>query len=109
MTFTSSFKLKGRFNLNKYFITPLKQRISTLRVTQDEMETWIKGWKFFFILGFGRSGTAFMADFLNQAREAYVFHEPVFEDFLLMQGHITITKPQISIYRDFAKRRYMPE
>jgi hypothetical protein len=67
--------------LNKYFITPLKQRISTFRVTHAELENWIKEWNFFFILGFGRSGTAFMADFLNQARGAYVFHEPVFEDF----------------------------
>jgi hypothetical protein len=68
-------------NLNKYFIIPLKQRLSTLRVNQDELITWIKEWKFFFILGFGRSGTAFMANFLNQARGAHVFHEPVFEDF----------------------------
>jgi hypothetical protein len=67
--------------LNKYIITPLKQRISTFRVTPAELENWIKGWNFFFILGFGRSGTAFMADFLNQAKGAHVFHEPVFEDF----------------------------
>src|SRR5258706_4885890 len=38
-------------------------------------------WKFFFILGFGRSGTSFMANLLNQAPGAYVFHEPVLEDF----------------------------
>jgi hypothetical protein len=67
--------------LNKYFLVPLKQRLSTLWVTQDKLESWIKGWKFFFILGFGRSGTAFMADFLNRSRGAHVFHEPVFEDF----------------------------
>jgi len=68
-------------NLNKYFIVPLKQRLSALRVNQDDLRVWIKEWKFFFILGFGRSGTAFMADFLNQAKEAYVFHEPVLADF----------------------------
>src|SRR5258705_9539206 len=68
-------------NLNKYFIIPLKQRLSTLHVNQDDLKTWIKEWKFFFILGFGRSGTAFMADFLNQARGVYVFHEPILEDF----------------------------
>jgi hypothetical protein len=68
-------------NLNKYFVVPLKQRLSTLLVTQDKLEKWFKEWKFFFILGFGRSGTAFMANFLNQARGAHVFHEPVLEDF----------------------------
>jgi Sulfotransferase family len=67
--------------LNKFFLNPLKQRLSTLWVTQDDLETWSKEWKFFFILGFGRSGTAFMANLLNQAQEAYVFHEPVIEDF----------------------------
>jgi hypothetical protein len=45
------------------------------------LDEWFKDWKFFFILGFGRSGTAFMAKLLNQAKGAYVFHEPVFEDF----------------------------
>jgi hypothetical protein len=42
---------------------------------------WARSWKFFFILGFGRSGTAFMANLLDQAPEAHVFHEPVIEDF----------------------------
>ena len=67
--------------MNKYFIIPLKQRLSTFWVTQHELETWVRKWKFFFILGFGRSGTAFMADFLNRAKGAHVFHEPVLEDF----------------------------
>jgi hypothetical protein len=67
--------------LNKFFITPLKQRFSTIWVTQDQLKKWSDEWKFFFILGFGRSGTAFMANLLNQAQGAYVFHEPVLEDF----------------------------
>lgn len=67
--------------LNKYLITPLKQRLSTIRVPQSKLETWMNNWNFFFILGFGRSGTAFMANFLNGAKRTYVFHEPVFEDF----------------------------
>ena len=67
--------------MNKYFITPLKQRLSTLLVSSKKLDVWMEQWKFFFILGFGRSGTSFMANFLNQAEETYVFHEPVFEDF----------------------------
>ena len=68
-------------NLKKYFIVPLKQRLSTIWINKDALETWMRQWKFFFILGFGRSGTAFLADFLNHARDAHVFHEPVLEDF----------------------------
>lgn len=67
--------------MNKYFITPLQQRLSTLGISQKELDNWAADWKFFFILGFGRSGTAFMAHFLNQAQGAQVFHEPVLEDF----------------------------
>ncbi|MGC1377609.1 MAG: sulfotransferase [Anaerolineales bacterium] len=67
--------------MNKYLITPIKQRISTIWVTQDQLEKWIGKWEFFFILGVGRSGTAFMANLLNQVQGAYVFHEPVLEDF----------------------------
>lgn len=66
---------------DKFFITPIKQRFSTIGVTQNKIEKWSSGWKFFFILGFGRSGTAFMANLLNQAQGAHVFHEPVLEDF----------------------------
>lgn len=67
--------------MNKFLITPIKKRFLTFGVDQDQLEKWMGGWKFFFILGFGRSGTAFMANFLNQAPGAYVFHEPVLEDF----------------------------
>jgi hypothetical protein len=66
--------------LNKFFITPLRKRFSALWVSQSQVEKWLVDWKFFFILGFGRSGTAFMANFLNQAQGAHVFHEPVLED-----------------------------
>ncbi len=45
------------------------------------MEEWIVKWDFFFILALGRSGTNFLANFLSQAQDAYVFHEPVLEDF----------------------------
>jgi hypothetical protein len=67
--------------LNKYFITPLKKRLMSMFVTQKQAQEWALNWNFFFILGFGRSGTAFMASILNQAPNAYVFHEPVTEDF----------------------------
>jgi hypothetical protein len=67
--------------LNKYLIAPLKKRFSTIWVAQSLVEEWVNNWKIFFILGFGRSGTAFMADLLNKASGAYVFHEPVLEDF----------------------------
>jgi hypothetical protein len=84
--------------LNKFIITPLKQRFSTIWVTGDKVENWATNWKFFFILGFGRSGTAFMANLLNQAKEAYVFHEPVLEDFYAhLRAH----------YNAKAAKRYM--
>jgi hypothetical protein len=50
-------------------------------VTNKQAEEWAQNWKFFFILGFGRSGTAFMADLLDKVMGAHVFHEPVLEDF----------------------------
>jgi hypothetical protein len=67
--------------INKYLILPIKQRLLVTTMQKRQMRDWIKNWKFFFILGFGRSGTAFMADFLNQADGVYVYHEPVLEDF----------------------------
>ena len=74
--------------MNKFFITPLKRRFSTLGISDEQLETWFKEWKFFFILAFGRSGTSFMAHFLDQAQGAHVFHEPVLEDFYAhMRAH----------------------
>jgi hypothetical protein len=67
--------------MNKYLIAPLKQRFLSLWVTPTEWTEWANNWDFFFILALGRSGTAFLAHLLNQARGAYVFHEPAFEDF----------------------------
>lgn len=67
--------------MNKYLITPIKQRFLSLWVTREQVNKWAQNWNFFFILGMGRSGTTFLADFLNQAERAYVFHEPAFEDF----------------------------
>lgn len=67
--------------MNKYLITPIKQRLSSIFVDREQMDEWIRNWNFFFILGFGRSGTAFMADLLDKAPDAHVFHEPVLEDF----------------------------
>jgi len=77
--------------LNKYIITPINKRISTIFVDLSQLEKWFNDWKFFFILGFGRSGTAFMANFLDQAKGAHVFHEPVFEDFFAhLQAHYSL-------------------
>ncbi len=67
--------------MNKYFLTPLVKRFSTLFVSKNKVNEWVKNWQFFFILGVGRSGTSFLSHFLNQAERTYVFHEPVFEDF----------------------------
>jgi len=67
--------------MNKYIITPIKQRFLSMLVTQKQWEKWRVAWKFFFILGYGRSGTNFMANLLDQAHGAHVFHEPVLEDF----------------------------
>jgi hypothetical protein len=67
--------------MNKYLVTPIKQRFLSLWVTENQVEEWAKKWDFFFILGMGRSGTTFLASFLNRAKGAYVFHEPAFEDF----------------------------
>jgi hypothetical protein len=84
--------------LNKFIITPIRQRFSTIWVTRDQLEKWADDWKFFFILGFGRSGTTFMANFLNRAEGAHVFHEPVLEDFYAhLQAH----------YNPKAAERYM--
>jgi len=67
--------------MKKYLIDPIKQRFLALWVTQEQVEEWAKNWRFFFILGMGRSGTTFLANFLNRAEGVHVFHEPAFEDF----------------------------
>lgn len=67
--------------LKKYFMIPLLQRLMSLWVNKADLAAWLNDWRFFFILGFGRSGTAFLANILDQAEGAYVFHEPVLEDF----------------------------
>lgn len=67
--------------IEKYIRTPLKSRFLSLFVTQKQWEEWMPAWRFFFILANGRSGTNFLANLLNQAQGAYVFHEPVLEDF----------------------------
>lgn len=56
------------------------QYLLTLRVTQAQIEKWSRETKIFFILAQGRSGTAFLADLLNQSQNSHVCHEPVFED-----------------------------
>lgn len=84
--------------LNKFFTTPIKQRLSTILVSQNQVRKWSSDWNFFFILGFGRSGTNFMANLLNQAEGAYVYHEPVLEDFYAhLRAH----------YNPNAAQRYM--
>jgi hypothetical protein len=78
--------------LNKFLITPIRQRLATIGITQNQLDKWLRSWKFFFILGFGRSGTAFLANLLNQAPGAYVFHEPVLEDFNAhLRAHYSFT------------------
>ena len=67
--------------MDKFFYTPLKKRLTTLWVPRDELDKWFSEWQLFFMLGFGRSGTAFLAHLLNQPPAVQVFHEPVLEDF----------------------------
>lgn len=65
----------------KYIITPLKQHLLSIFTADKQVSQWCDRWKFFFILGHGRSGTNFLANLLDQAHGAYIFHEPVLEDF----------------------------
>lgn len=51
------------------------------RVKESEIEAWMDGVNFFFILAIGRSGSMFLAHLLNQAPGAHVCHEPVLADF----------------------------
>ena len=90
--------------MDKYLLTPLKQRLSTIWIPQERLEQWSRDWRLFFILGFGRSGTAFMADLLDRALGAHVFHEPVLEDFSAhMRAHYSSRAAQ-SYMRGFRKR-----
>ena len=90
--------------MKKYIIAPLKQRLSTIPVTQQHVNAWTKDWQFFFIIGVGRSGTVFLSNLLNQAPGAYVFHEPVFEDFIAeVFGHYS-SKSSARYIRNFRKK-----
>ena len=66
--------------------TEVSRLLETLRVTGNlsvtdrEVEQWIAGKRFFFILAIGRSGTTFLAHVLNLCPDAAVFHEPIRSD-----------------------------
>lgn len=78
--------------LKKFLFAPVQQRLSTMWVRKEQMDQWFEQWKFFFILAFARSGTAFTADLLNRAEGIHVFHEPVLEDFYAhLQAHYSQT------------------
>lgn len=68
-------------DFGKFVLSPLATRLAAAGVRRETVDEWMRSWKFFFILGFGRSGTAFMAALLDQVEGASVFHEPVLEDF----------------------------
>jgi hypothetical protein len=68
--------------IQKYFLGPLQSRWLALAVSPGRVEAWMQYWSFFFILGTGRTGTAFLASLLGTSPGAHVFHEPVFEDRL---------------------------
>lgn len=90
--------------MNKYLLTPLRKRLSTLGVSTAQAESWTREWRFFFVLGFGRSGTAFMADLLNRAPGAYVFHEAVLEDIPAhMRAHFSAAAAE-SYMQGFRKK-----
>jgi Sulfotransferase family len=50
-------------------------------ITESQVTEWAERTNLFFILAIGRSGTAFLADLLNQVPGAAVYHEPVKADF----------------------------
>lgn len=51
------------------------------RATQEKIEDWMDNIDLFFILAIGRSGSMFLANLLNQAPGAKVYHEPTRVDF----------------------------
>ena len=66
---------------NLYELTiPLRVWVKPHQVTQ-----WAEHTNVFFVLGMGRSGTAFLANLLDSDPEAYVVHEPVQKDFTAYQ------------------------
>lgn len=66
--------------------TEISRLIETSRVTgcfwvtDREVERWIAGKRFFFILAIGRSGTTFLSHLLDMAAGALVVHEPARSD-----------------------------
>ncbi len=50
-------------------------------ISPRHVQQWAAATKLFFVLGMGRSGTALLAQLLNQDPRAYVCHEPVRRDF----------------------------
>lgn len=53
--------------------------------TRGKIKRWAAGKRIFFIIGSGRSGTAWLSSLLANAGQAYVEHEPVKEDFQAYQ------------------------
>ena len=50
-------------------------------ISPRQVQQWAAATKLFFVLGMGRSGTALLAQLLDQDPHAYVCHEPVRRDF----------------------------
>lgn len=73
--------IRDATTLFRKFVSLLQARLSGIGVSQDRVDHGLQDWKFVFILGFGRSGTAFLANFIDGTPGVHVYHEPVFEDF----------------------------
>lgn len=75
-----------------------------LWVTESRVKKWFDRTNTFFILAIGRSGTAFLADLLNQANGSAVYHEPVDADRRAYPQAFHNSKKALEYVRSFRKK-----
>ncbi len=91
--------------INKFVIKPIAQRLSTISVSTQDVKEMEAGWKFFFILASGRSGTNFLSDLLmNETNRVYVYHEPVLEDMAAQVAAYYSDAQGLRYLQNFRKR-----
>lgn len=64
-----------------FFSTKILKTKLKFWISDQQIDDWYKSKTIFFMLGVGRSGTNYFSNFLSQADNAIVYHEPIKEDF----------------------------
>jgi len=81
-----------------------KQDYSLREIPSERIDAWFDAKKIFFVLSIGRSGSMFLANFLNKASGNQVVHEPTRLDFLAYPQAYYGVEKGFDYFSDFRKK-----